>query len=74
MRKNGCFLMEISQIELLDCKKSRVQSINGVFSCPALVNDPRGKLGDNLDDASKRVYLETPICYNCINRTDKLFS
>ena len=60
-------------IKLLDCQNARVQSINGVFSCPALVNDPRGKLGENITNASKKVYLETAICYNCVHRADKLF-
>ena len=65
--------LENFNCEFLDCKNSRVKSINGIFSCPALVNDPRGKLGEKLSDASKKMYLETPICYNCINREEKLF-
>ena len=57
----------------LDCKTSRVITSDGVYSCPALVNDPRGKLGENIKDAEKNVYLETQTCYDCIKRTDRLF-
>ena len=60
-------------MNILDCKTSRVISIDGVYSCPALVNDPRGKLGDNLNAAVKNVYLETQTCYNCVKRNDRLF-
>jgi len=57
----------------LDCKNSRVLTINGIYSCPALVNDPRGKLGENLSSFAQNVYLETQTCYDCIKRNDKLF-
>lgn len=59
--------------ELLDCKSSRVLTINGIYSCPALVGDPRGKVGENISKSAKNVYLETPTCYNCISRKEKLF-
>ncbi|MDD3593539.1 MAG: radical SAM protein [Candidatus Gastranaerophilales bacterium] len=57
----------------LDCKNSRVLSIDGVFSCPALVNDPRGRLGDSIHDVSKKVYLETQTCVDCVKKREKLF-
>jgi len=60
-------------IAMLDCKNSRVVTINGIYSCPALVNDPRGKLGDSLKDCVNNVYLETQTCYDCISMQDKLF-
>lgn len=60
-------------IELLDCKNSRVLTINGIYCCPALINDPRGRLGDNLTSFVKNVYLETQTCVDCLNRKDKLF-
>ncbi len=60
-------------MEILDCKNSRVVTINGIYSCPALVNDPRGKLGETLQDSSCNVYLETQTCFDCVKRQDKLF-
>lgn len=60
-------------IELLDCRNSRVLTVNGIYCCPALINDPRGRLGDNLTSFVKNVYLETQTCVDCLNRKDKLF-
>ncbi len=60
-------------INNLDCKTSRVITNDGVYSCPALVNDPRGRLGESISDASDSVYLETQTCYECIKRHDNLF-
>jgi len=65
--------LEKFDLNLLDCKNSRVVTINGIYSCPALVNDPRGKIGEKLNDSSKKVYLETHICANCVSRNEKLF-
>ncbi len=60
-------------MEILDCKNSRVMTVNGIYSCPALVNDPRGRLGEDLNDSTNKVYLETQTCFDCISRKDKLF-
>ncbi len=59
--------------ENLDCKSSRVLTVNGVYSCPALVSDPRGRVGQTLSNSEKKVYLETETCYDCISRKEKLF-
>jgi AdoMet-dependent heme synthase len=58
---------------ILDCSSSRVMAIDGVYCCPALVGDPRGKLGSNMADVSSKVYLETGPCYTCISNRKKLF-
>ena len=65
--------MKNFNMEWLDCKNSRVVTIDGIYSCPALVNDPRGKLGNELSKASSDVYLETQTCYDCVSRKNKLF-
>ena len=67
------YTSEKFDLNLLDCKNSRVVTINGIYSCPALVNDPRGKIGEKLNDSSKKVYLETQVCANCVSRNEKLF-
>ena len=58
---------------ILDCKNSRVISQEGIFSCPALINDPRGKLGEDINNISEKVYLETETCFTCLNCSHKLF-
>lgn len=50
----------------LNCSKARVFSSAGVYSCPNLVGDNRGRLGTNLKAYSKKNYLETEICTNCL--------
>lgn len=57
-----------------DCANSRVIADNGVYSCPALVNEPRGKLGKSLSDSSKNVFLETNTCYTCQKNGINIFN
>ena len=57
-----------------DCKTSRIITSNGVFSCPALANDSRGKVGTSLEDYSKIAFLESNTCYTCKNLSRKLFN
>ena len=65
--------IENFDMDILDCKNSRVITSQGVYSCPALVNDPRGYLGNTLENSGKNVYLETQTCYDCVSRREKLF-
>ena len=57
-----------------DCANSRVISENGVYVCPMLVNDPRGKVGNTLADSSKRFFLEPNICYTCQKNQVKIMN
>lgn len=59
---------------LTECSKSRTLTINGVFFCPLLSNDNRGKCGSDFLDYSKKCYLETPYCAQCIKFNRFLFS
>ena len=58
----------------LDCMNSRVVTDNGIYACPALVGDPRGKVGSSLSDSSKRFFLETNCCYTCGQSKTGMFS
>jgi len=60
-------IVHTEEIHKCDCANSRVVTDNGIYSCPILVNDPRGKLGKTLVDSSKKVFLETSACYTCQN-------
>lgn len=57
-----------------DCKTSRTLTANGVFSCPFLANDYRGRCGSDFSDYSDTVRLETNFCATCIRNKDKMFS
>ena len=58
-------LEKLSRDDMLDCKCTRVISHNGVFVCPVLINDPRGKVGTTLADSSRRFFLELNACSTC---------
>ena len=55
----------------LDCSNSRILSINGVYSCPALSNDFRARCGLDMSNYSKRTFLDTRKCSKCIKHFSK---
>jgi len=66
---------DISNINgALDCMSSRTLTENGIFACPFLANDYRGRTGSDFSDYSKTVRLETPYCATCIRNKEKMFS
>ena len=58
----------------LDCMTSRTLTANGIFACPFLANDYRGRCGSDFSNYSKTVRLETPFCATCIKNKEKMFS
>jgi uncharacterized Fe-S cluster-containing radical SAM superfamily protein len=70
-----CFENEsVSEIQgELDCMYSRTVTNNGIFSCPFLANDYRGRTGSNFKDYSKTIRLETAFCATCIKNKERMF-
>ena len=58
----------------LDCKNSRVLSDKGIYSCPFLSNDYRGRCGNDFNDYMKKTTLETDFCQTCLKSKDPIFS
>ncbi len=58
----------------IECLKGRTLTLNGVFTCPLLSNDNRGKCGTDFTDYSKTAYLETSYCSQCVKHNVTLFS
>ena len=58
----------------IQCSKSRTLTINGVFNCPLLAADNRGKSGSDFNDFSVKSYIETQFCTQCFKHNIKLFS
>jgi sulfatase maturation enzyme AslB (radical SAM superfamily) len=58
----------------IQCKNSRTLTINGVFNCPLLAADNRGKCGSDFVDFSCKNYLETPFCSQCVKHNISMFS
>ena len=57
-----------------DCMTSRTLTVNGIFSCPFLANDYRGRVGSDFGNYSKSVRLETNFCNTCLRNREKMFS
>ncbi len=58
----------------VECANSRTLTINGIFTCPLLSTDNRGKCGSDFNDFSTKSYLETSYCSQCIKHNNYLFS
>jgi MoaA/NifB/PqqE/SkfB family radical SAM enzyme len=58
----------------LDCMNGRILTSNGIYTCPFLANDYRGRCGSSFADYNKKSSLETSFCNTCINSKNKIFS
>lgn len=58
----------------LDCEYGRILTANGVYTCPFLANDYRGRCGSSFRDYNKRSSLETSFCHTCVKAKKQMFS
>ena len=65
---------EISAIGYTDCRNGRILSAKGVYSCPFLANDYRGRCGSSFADYNKKCFLETEFCATCSKSSIPIFS
>ena len=56
-----------------DCEYGRVVTSNGIFSCPFLSNDYRGRCGSTLKDFSDKCSTETNYCITCSHSKNTIF-
>ena len=72
--KNAKFEGEVKgNWDRLDCEYGRILTSNGVYTCPFLANDYRGRCGSSFQDYTKRSSLETSFCNTCIKAKKQLF-
>ena len=64
----------ISKGKFFDCENSRTITSCGVFTCPFLANDYRGRCGSSLTDYNKKCSLETSFCNTCASATNHIFT
>lgn len=57
----------------LDCEYGRVVTTKGIYSCPFLSNDHRGRCGSDFQDFSHKTNLETPYCNTCLKNKRQVF-
>lgn len=60
--------------EKLDCQNSRVLSETGIYTCPFLSDDYRGRCGNDFTDYMKKTSLETNFCQTCLKSKSPIFS
>lgn len=58
----------------LDCEYGRILTTKGVYTCPFLANDHRGRCGSSFDDYARHTTLETDFCAACIKNQKPMFS
>lgn len=64
----------IADWDSLDCEYGRILTTKGVYSCPFLANDHRGRSGSSFIDFSHKTQLESPYCRTCIKNKKSMFS
>lgn len=57
-----------------DCSMGRILTQNGVYTCPFLSNDYRGRCGSDFLDYSKKCALETNFCATCSKSDNPVFA
>lgn len=72
--KNATFDSEVeTNSEKLDCVNGRILTTNGIYTCPFLANDYRGRCGSSFGDYTKRSSLETSFCNTCAKSKSPMF-
>lgn len=57
----------------LDCEYGRILTAKGVYSCPFLSNDYRGRCGSDFTNYASHNTLESEFCTTCIKNQNNLF-
>ena len=57
-----------------DCMYGRTLCQNGIYSCPFLANDYRGRSGSSFKDFSKNITAETDFCATCSKNNNYMFA
>lgn len=57
----------------LECEYGRILTDKGVYACPFLSGDYRGRCGSDFKDYSKIISLETNFCATCMKNPHEMF-
>ncbi len=66
--------VEYTKGQSLDCEYGRMLTVKGIYACPFLANDHRGRCGSDFTDFSEKINLETPYCNTCLDNQRQVFS
>lgn len=57
----------------VDCEYGRILTAKGIYTCPFLANDHRGRCGSDFKDYSIKNLLESNYCMTCLNNHNLMF-
>lgn len=57
-----------------DCMHSRTLTSKGIYSCPFLSSDYRGRVGSTFENYSKTITAESDFCATCSNNNNYIFT
>jgi organic radical activating enzyme len=57
-----------------DCMSGRILTSRGIYSCPFLAGDYRGRCGSDFKDYSKNIAAESEFCATCSKNNQPIFS
>lgn len=57
-----------------DCMHGRILCSSGIYSCPFLSGDYRGRVGSSFKNYSKNILAETDFCATCSKNNDFMFA
>lgn len=60
-------------LQNLDCRYGRILTVKGVYTCPFLANDHRGRCGSDFSDFARHNALESQFCAICIKNSESFF-
>ena len=60
-------------LQNLDCRYGRILTVKGVYTCPFLANDHRGRCGSDFSDFARHNTLESQFCAICIKNSERFF-
>ncbi|MCQ2754904.1 MAG: radical SAM protein [bacterium] len=65
---------ELKESKKTDCMYGRTLSATGIYSCPFLSGDYRGRVGINFKNYSNSVMAETDFCTSCSENNNFIFT
>ena len=71
---NQTELNEINFASDTDCMFGRILTKNGIYACPFLANDYRGRMGVSFKNFSKSINAETNFCESCSLNKKHIFA
>ena len=57
-----------------DCETGRILTTKGIYTCPFLASDYRGRCGTDFSDFARQNTMETDFCAYCTNNSHSVFA